>query len=200
MNTEQIKRLEKLLDRELSGEEAGRLGRIQSILDIQDHDSLWAILAAMEYQRTYYEELPQKIAAASTEILQGISVAAEKEMGRAQSLLAESVAEQARKMSLRLNVETLLPLGVLALVCLLAYGSLLLWAGYCLGTGYVQDMTLILRVPSGFLMSALCLAGSLFLGVHAGREFAVEGKGWRKKTMVALAMLVLGGFVVSQAL
>jgi len=40
MNTEQVRRLEKLLDRELSGEEAGRLGRIQSVLDIQDHDSL----------------------------------------------------------------------------------------------------------------------------------------------------------------
>jgi len=154
----------------------------------------------MEYQRAYYEELPPKIAAASTEILQEISVAAEKEMGRAQSLLAENVAEQARKMSLRLNVETLLPMGLVALLCLLAYGSLLMWAGYCLGTGYMQDIALILRVPSGFLMAALCLAGSLFLGVHAGREFAVEGKGWRKKTIVALALLVLGAFVVSQAI
>ena len=200
MNTEQIRRLEKLLDRELSAEETGRLGRIQSILDIQDHDSLWSILAAMEYQRSYYEELPQKIAAASTEILQGISVAAEKEMGRAQSLLAENVAEQARKMSLRLNMETLLPMGVLALLCLLAYGSLLMWAGFCLGTGQTQSMVLILRVPSGILMGALCLAGSLFLGVHAGREFAVEGKGWRKKVFVALALLILGGVVVSQAI
>ena len=61
-------------------------------------------------------------------------------------------------------------------------------------------MLLILRVPSGILMGALCLAGSLFLAVHAGREFAVEGKGWRKRAMVALAMMVLGGIVVSQAL
>jgi len=200
MNIEQIRRLEKLLDRELSGEEAGRLGRIQHTLGISENDALWDVVVALEYQRAYYEELPQKIADASTEILQGISEAAEAEARRAQSLLAESVAEQARKMSLRLNMETLLPLGVLTLVCLLAYGSLLMWAGYCLGTGYVQDMTLILRVPSGFLMSALCLAGSLFLGVHAGREFAVEGKGWRKKTIVALVMLAAGGMTVSLAL
>jgi len=75
-----------------------------------------------------------------------------------------------------------------------------MWTGLCLESGYVQDMTLILRVPSGILMGALCLAGSLFLGVHAGREFAEEGKGWRKKVLVALALLVLGGIVVSPAI
>ena len=153
----------------------------------------------MEYQKFYYEELPAKIAAASTEVLQGFSEAAEAEARRAQSMLAESVAEQARKLSLRINIETLLPLGVLTLVCLLGYGSLLLWAGFCLGSGQVQSMALILRMPSGILIGALCLVGSLFLGVRAGREFAEEGKGWRKKALVALTMLVVGGVVVSQA-
>ena len=177
MNTEQIRRLEKLLDRELRGEEMERLGRIQNILGLAENDVLWDMLTALEYQRTYYEELPQKIAAASTEILQGISVAAEKEMGRAQSLLAENVAEQARKLSLRINMETLLPMGLVAVICLLAYGSLLMWAGYCLGSRYVQDMTLILRMPAGFLMAGLLAASGLFLGVHAAREFAEGGNG-----------------------
>ena len=112
----------------------------------------------------------------------------------------EAYPGQARKLSLRINMETLLPLGVLALVCLLAYGSLLMWAGFCLGSGQAPNMTLILRMPSGILMGALCLAGSLLLGVHAGREFAEEGRGWRKKAIVALALLLLGGFVASQAL
>ena len=199
MKADKIKRLEKLLERKLSVEEKERLRTIGRVLGIGDNDAFWDVLSAMEYQKFYYEELPAKIAAASTEVLQGFSEAAEAEARRAQSLLAESVAEQARKLSLRINMETLLPLGVLALVCLLAYGSLLMWAGFCLGSGQVQSMALILRMPSGILMGALCLAGSLFLGVHAGREFAEEGKGWRKKALVALAMLVVGGIVVSQA-
>ena len=200
MNTERVRRLEKLLDRELSAEEKERFGRIHSVLGITDGDALWDVVTALEYQRTFYEELPQKIAAASTEILQGISVAAEKEMGRAQSLLAENVAEQARKMSLRLNMETLLPMGLVAVICLVAYGSLLMWAGYCLGSRYVQDMALILRMPSGFLMSALCLAGSLFQGVYAARKFAEEGKGWWKNGLAALAMLASGGVIIALAL
>ena len=200
MKADKIKRLEKLLERKLSVEEKERQRNIGRVLGIVDNDACWDALSAMEYQKFYYDELPAKIAAASTEILQGFSEAAEAEARRAQSLLAESVVEQARKLSLRINMETLLPLGVLALVCLLAYGSLLLWAGFYLGSGQVPDMALILRVPSGILMGALCLAGSLFLGVHAGREFAEEGKGWRKKVAMALAMLVLGGIVASQAI
>jgi hypothetical protein len=120
--------------------------------------------------------------------------------GRAQSLLAESVAEQAKKMSLRINVETLLPMGLVALICLLAYGSMLMWAGFCLGSRYVQDMALILRMPSGFLMSGLCAAGGLLLGVYAGREFAEAGKGWWKKMLVSLVMLVSGAVITSFAL
>ncbi|MDR2819966.1 MAG: NAD(P)H-dependent oxidoreductase [Desulfovibrio sp.] len=72
MNTERITRLEKLLNRELSAEEKERLRRIQDTLQISDEDALWDAHAAMEYQKAYYEELPQKIATASTEILRGI--------------------------------------------------------------------------------------------------------------------------------
>ena len=192
MKTEQMRRLEKLLDRALSEAETERLVRIKNVLGLADDDTVWDILAAMEYQRSYYEELPQKIAAASAEILQGISLAAEKEMGRAQSLLAESVAEQAKKISLRINMETLLPMGLVALISLLAYGSLLMWAGFLLGSDQVYSPAWLLRMPSGLLMGGLCLAGGLFLGVYAGQEFAKGHRGWWKRMLVALAKLVAG--------
>ena len=196
MNADAITRIEKVRGHRFTEEEADRLREIGAALNLRDDDAVYDILAAMEYQRTYYEELPAKIAAASTEILQGISEAAEGEARRAQSLLAESVAEQARKLSVRINMETLLPMGLVALICLLAYGSLLMWAGYCLGSRQVHDMVLILRVPSGFLIAGLCAAGGLILGVHTGREFA-EGKGWRMRMLVALAMLIAGGAMLS---
>jgi cell division protein ZapA (FtsZ GTPase activity inhibitor) len=180
--------------------EKERLRRIRDTLHIADEDSLWDILTAMEYQRAYYEELPAKIAAASTEILQSLSVAAEKEAGRAQHLLAESVAEQAKRLSLRINMERLLTMGLGALACLLAYGSLSMWAGFHMGSGHAQSPVWLLRVPSGVLMGGLFLAGGLFLGVRAGSEFAEVGKGWKKSMAFALAMLVAGGVIVSLAL
>jgi hypothetical protein len=200
MNAERITRLEKLLNRELSAEEKERLRRIQDMLQISDEDSLWDILTAMEYQRAYYEELPQKIAAASLEILNGISDAADREAARAQRHLAESVAELAQKLAVRINMATLLPMGLAALISLLAYGSLMLWAGYGLGSGRAHPPELLLRMPSGVLMGGLLLGGGLFLGVHAAKEFADGGGEWKKRILAALAMLVPGGGIMSFAL
>ena len=200
MNAERITRLEKLLNRELSAEEKERLRRIQDTLKISDEDSLWDVLAAMEYQRAYYEELPQKIATASTDILRGISNAAEAEARRAQGRLAESVAELAQKLAVRINMATLLPMGLAALVSLLAYGSLMLWAGFRLGSGRVHDPAWILRMPSGLLMGGLLLGGGLFLGLHAAKEFADGGGEWKKRMLAALAMLLPGGIIMSFAL
>jgi hypothetical protein len=200
MNTERITRLEKLLNRELSAEENERLRRIQDTLQISAEDSLWDVITAMEYQKAYYEELPAKIAAASTDILRGISDAVEAEARRAQGRLAENVADQARKLSLRVNMETLLPMGLCALVCLLFYGSLLLWAGFCIGSGQAHPPELMLRMPSGILMGGLLLGGGLFFGVHAARVFADGGGEWKKRMLVALVMLIPGGVMVSLSL
>jgi hypothetical protein len=200
MSADAITRIEKLRGQRFSEEEAVRLREIGGALNLRDDDAVWNLLAALEYQRVYYEALPQKIAVASTEILQGISIAAEKEAGRAQSLLAERVAGLAEKMSLRVNIETLLPMGLVALVCLLIYGSLLMWAGICLGSGRAHPPEWLLRVPSGFLMAGLCAAGGLFMGVYTGREFAEDAKGWRKKGLIALAMLVSGSVVLGLTL
>jgi len=200
MSADAITRIEKLRGVKFSEEEAARLHEIGGVLNLRDDDAVWNLLAALEYQRAYYEGLPAKIAAASTDVLQGITVAAEAEAQRAQSTLAESVVEQARKLSLRINMETLLPMGLVALVCLLGYGSLLMWAGYRLGSGQGYCPEWLLRVPSGFLMAGLLFAGGLFQGYHAAMEFAENSKGWRKRTLIALGMLMPGGVIISLAL
>ena len=79
MSADNISQIETLLERKLSEEEIARLRRIKDVLKIPENDALWDIIVALEYQHAYYEELPQKIAGASAEILHGISVAAEKE-------------------------------------------------------------------------------------------------------------------------
>jgi hypothetical protein len=110
------------------------------------------------------------------------------------------MAEQARKLSVRINLVSLLPMGLTALVCLLFYGSLLLWSGFCVGSDRAQPPDFLLRMPSGLLMGGLFLAGGVFLGVHAAKEFSEGRTGWRKRMLTALAMLVPGGIVLSLAL
>ena len=192
MSADAITRIEQTRGRKFTVAEAARLREIGSSLSLRDDDAVWSILAALEYQRTFYEALPEKIAGASKDVLQGITLAAEKETAAAQAKLTKSVVEQAQKLSVELNYATLLPMGIAALVCVLAFGSLTMWAGYCLGSKRVQDMALILRMPSGFLMGGLCLAGGLFLGVYAIRQNAEEEKGWWKIGVAALMMFSVG--------
>ena len=199
MNTEHIKRLETLTGRKLSGDEVARLGRIQSVLNLTDNDALWDVLAALEYQRAYYDALPVKITAATKELLQDIAVAAKTEAQRAQDLLAKSVAAQARELSLRANIETLAPLGLVALVCLLGFGSLLMWAGYCFGSKKIHDMHVILHMPSGYLISGLCLAGGVFMLAYALRKDNVV-EGWWKMGLIGFVMVIVGGVIVGLAM
>lgn len=63
MDKETTAILEKLLERKLENGEKERLQRIQDTLRIGPNDALWTIIAAMEYPRMHYEELPEKIRA-----------------------------------------------------------------------------------------------------------------------------------------
>ncbi|MDR2819075.1 MAG: hypothetical protein LBB60_00880 [Desulfovibrio sp.] len=50
-------------------------------------------------------------------------------------------AELAQKLAVRVNMATLLPMGLTALVSLLAYGSLMLWTGFRTGSGHPHGRT-----------------------------------------------------------
>lgn len=91
MDKETTAILEKLLERKLENEEKERLQRILDTPRIGPNDTLWAIIAAMEYPRMYYEELPEKICAVTAGIFEDIANASEKEVALAQSRLAERI-------------------------------------------------------------------------------------------------------------
>ena len=127
--------LGKVCGRELSEAEAARLREVGSRLNLRDDDALWPLLAAMEYQRIYYEALPEKIAGASRAIMDGMAAAAERETAAAQARLTESVVKEAQNLASKIQYAKLVPMGLFALICLLAYGSLMLWAGFRIDTG-----------------------------------------------------------------
>ena len=82
MSMDSVIELGKACGRELSQAEAARLREVGSRLHLREDDALWPLLAAMEYQRVYYEALPEKIAGASRAIMDGMAAAAEKETHR----------------------------------------------------------------------------------------------------------------------
>ena len=194
MNKEKIGHIEKLLGRELAEDEQERLARIQDILGIADNDALWDILIALEYQRTFYEALPKKISGASGEIIAQLSAAADKEVAHAQSRLAEAVVEHAKSLSLNMRLSALVIPGLWALVSLLLFGCLLMWAGYCIGAGDIQNQTqplaMLLRMPAGVLIGGLCFSGGIFSGIMAATDFAGGSGGWKKWAAWSVGMVV----------
>ena len=193
MSADAVTRIESVRGKKFTAEEAARLREIGGALRLRADDTLWDILAALEYQRAFYEALPEKIAGASTEVLRGISAAADKEAAAAQARLADCVVQQARRLSTKLNYVSILPMGLCALVCMMGFGSLLLCVGYHLGSEQAYGTFRILRMPSGVLMGGIALFGGLCLGVHTAREFAEGDRAWKKEAAIVVAMLTAGG-------
>ena len=196
MNAEKIDQLERLLGRVLSDGEKERLRRIKDTLGISDNDALWDVLTAMEYQRSYYDDLPEKITRMTKEVFKEVSLAAEKEIALAQSRLADSVVEQARKMSVKTHAHSLVMWGGFALLFILVYGSLLMWAGYTIGSGQTQPPAYLLKVPVGIVIGALCFGGGVLGGILAAKEFSEGRAAWRKHMLLALGGLLPGGWVL----
>lgn len=199
MDKETTAILEKLLERKLENEEKERLQRIQDTLRIGPNDALWAIIAAMEYPRMYYEELPEKIRAVTAGIFEDIADASEKEVALAQSRLAESVVKQAESLSRKYHIHTWMTWGAAASFLLLLYGSLLLWVGFRLGSGQVQPPAL-LRMPAGIILAAICLCCGIFFGMLAAKKFSEENRDWRKFLLAAIGCIAPGGCIIALTL
>ena len=195
MSMDTVIDLGKACGRELSEAEAARLREVGNRLNLREDDALWPLLAALEYQRVYYEALPKKIAAASKTIMNGMAAAAEKETAAAQARLTDSVVREAEYLASKIQYGKLVPMWLLALICLLAYGSLMLWAGFRIDTGRNIPLVAILHMPSGWLISGLCLATGVFCGTLSAMSFAEAEKVWHKKGLVALFFLMLGGII-----
>lgn len=192
--------LGKACGRKLSEAEVARLREVGNRLNLREDDALWPLLAAMEYQRIYYEALPEKIAAASKTIMDGMAVAAEKETAAAQARLTDSVVREAQNLASKIQYDRLVPMGLLALICLLAYGSLMLWAGFRIDTGRDVPLAAILHMPSGWLICGLCLAVGVLYGGMTAKEFIKEERGWWTKGILAMGFIMLGGVMFTFSL
>ena len=195
MSMDTVIDLGKVCGRELSQAEAARLREVGSRLNLRDDDALWPLLAAMEYQRVYYEALPEKIAGASRAIMDGMAAAAERETAAAQARLTDSVVKEAQYLASKIQYARLVPMCLFALICLLAYGSLMLWAGFRIDMGRDIPLAEVLHMPSGWLICGLCLAAGVFCGITAANKFAIGNSRWLHPLLTSTAFFLLGGWI-----
>lgn len=200
MSMDTVIDLGKACGRELSEAEAARLREIGNRLNLREDDALWPLLAAMEYQRIYYEALPEKIAGASRAIVDSMAAAAEKETAAAQARLTNSVVKESRNLASKIRYDRLVPMGLLALICLLAYGSLMLWAGFRIDTGRDMPLAAVFQMPSGWLICGLSLVAGVFLCALSGKTFSVGGKGWWKTAALAMGFIMTGAVILTFSL
>ena len=64
-----LKRLERIMGRKFTLEEHKRLTRIRDSLQLRDDDAVWTLFLALEYQRTFYTKLPDRIESLTTDLL-----------------------------------------------------------------------------------------------------------------------------------
>ena len=131
---------------------------------------------------------------------EAMAAAAEKETAAAQARLTASVVKEARNLASKIQYDSLVPMWLLALICLLAYGSLMLWAGFRIDTGRDMPLAAVLHMPSGWLISGLCLAAGVFCGALTAKGFAEAKRGWWKNGGIAVLFIMLGTLLFSLSL
>lgn len=195
MGTEFMEMIERVRGTKLSSEEKDIFIRLKDELRCGDEDALWQLIGVLEYQKSFYLELPKKISEQTEKICKDIGALAENEIALAQGRLAKSVAEQAAKLSIKTRLSTLVLLGLIVLVVFFLICSLMMWSGYRIGTGGNHLPELMFRMPSGLMIGLLLLGCAGVLSYWAAKEYADEKKSLWKPLSGAIAATLLGGWV-----
>lgn len=196
------KRCEKVWGRMPTPEELSLLQRIRDSLGLREDDTLWDILIALQTQKFYYDELPEKIKKTVADSLAELEKSAEIETQKAQGKLAECVVEQAQKMAETRSLSFLLCNAAVILFCAVLACSISMWAGYAIGIGKPVSPALLLQVPAGLVLAAVSLGLGIFLLVRAASEAASKVKNFKQKAIqkavVGLGAVVIGALVLSR--
>jgi len=183
-----IKHLERMRGNKVTCEEYHRLTMMQQALNLKDDDAVWMLFLAMEYQKSFYETLPKKISDTTSELLRRVRETADHEAANAQNRLIQSVIEQTEKLTARVHIMPLMPIYLLIILCLMAFGSLTYWAGLCAGLGKPLPLEEVLNIPAGTVLGGMTLTAITFCLGEAFWKIAYDQKGWLLPIVVALGL------------
>jgi hypothetical protein len=182
----------KVVGRQPSEAERGRLYRIRDALGLRDNDAFWYIVMVLEHYDALYRDYPSLIREEARRTIEearrAFAAAAEVEAAKAQTALAQQVAETsvaiARKLAER-------PVGAHRVTAMfaaaVAFGALCMTAGFKVGGGAgplwwstnargggASVAALVLGAPAGWMVFAFVLPVA-FYGVRTGWIMAHEG-------------------------
>lgn len=170
-----LKRLERIMGRKFTLEEHKRLTRIRDSLQLRDDDAVWTLFLALEYQRTFYTKLPDRIESLTTDLLKKVRETADKEAEKAQTRMVSSVIEQVERRSAKVHIHRLMPIYLLIVICLIFLVCLSVWLGNCWGKGTWIPFQGLPSVPAGLVLLILCVVGGAFsLGVSIWKAYHDE--------------------------
>ena len=173
-----IKHLERMRGSKVTREEYHRLTMMQQALNLQDDDAVWMLFLAMEYQKAYYEQLPKKITDSTSELLKRVRETADREAANAQNRLIQSVIEQTEKLTARVHIMPLMPIYLLIILCLMAFGSVSYWAGLCAGLGKPLPLDTVLNIPAGVVLLGIGISTFIFCFMLFLWKLAREDRDW----------------------
>ena len=188
---ESLERLEQIMGRKVTPEEHRRLSRIKDSLQLRDDDAVWTLFLALEYHRTFYSKLPDRIEALTTDLLRQVRQTADKEAERSQERLIDSVIEQVESRTAKVHIHRLMPIYLLIVICLTFLVSLSVWLGVCWGAGTPLPLQDLLNIPVGLVCLILCVVGGVFcLGVSCWKAYHDE-EGWDTSLFCGLGAILI---------
>lgn len=200
MCTASIELIERMRGKKMSSEEKDVFIRLGRELGSCDNDALWQILAVLEFHKTFYLDLPEKIDIQVQRIMAEISKGAEKEAALAQGKLVECVVAEAKNLNLKSKISTIMLLGLAALISFILICSLMMWAGYGLGTGKIIPPEYILRMPSGLIVGLLALACGGILAHLGAKQRKNDQKSWWQPCLGATLATIFACVVLAISL
>ena len=192
MSMDKMIDLSKACGRKLSEAETARLREIGDKLDLREDDALWPLLAALEYQRVYYEALPGKIAGASKAIINDISTAAEKEAAAAQARLTDCVVREAQNLASKIQIGKVLPLAIAALICLFGCIALSMWAGFQLGARSIRPLYQVLLIPWFHIVCVGCSTTGAISFLYTMKRADLESEDRKLYITVSILLFIVG--------
>lgn len=200
MTASPLETIERLRGESLSAEERDALLKMKDVLQCNDDDAIWQMISVLEYQKKFYLDLPEKITAHADKLLSGITAAAEKEATIAQGKLVAAVVAEAKNLNLKSKISFLLIWGVAALIAFLLICSLMMWAGYMIGTGGIQVPAIMLKMPSGLMLGLLSMGLGGIFGYLAIKAYTAEIKTWWRPLSGAVAATGVGAWLLTMSL
>ncbi len=170
----EVKKIENILERKLNQAEIERFQRIESLLGIKDNDALWTIIIALEYQRDYYQALPEKIQKIVDEV-------------QIKSVLGNLIQEP-------LPTSYKIIFSTFSLFFMLLLGAFCLCLGYKLGGKSIPFPAAIFAMPVGYVLAATLIVPGLLLIILASKDWAEKKpkKAYTKGGLAALTFVSLG--------